>query len=318
MTVVYVLDHGCQINKEGETICVTSSGELLYKLPFADVTSIAIFGFAQITTQALLAASDSSIPITFHTEKGQFRAFCLPAYSKNVFLRVSQFKLYEDQEFRLNFAKKIISANSDFEFGVMEERIRNAARNLLKAEDLSLLLGHEGNSAKLYFSCFQNCLTKSVDFKGRQYFPSPDLINASLSFGYSMLAKEIQSYLYIHGPDPFIGFFHQLVYGRASLALDLIEEFRHIVIDRLVLNLFNKSIHSEDDFEKSNDGGFYLKKPNLKRYLSAYEDYLNQTTYPFDGKKIIFRELLKKQVEKFKNSVENKTEYQPYFLSEHK
>ena len=150
-------------------------------------------------------------------------------------------------------------------------------------------------------------------FQGRKYFPSPDPINASLSFGYSMLAREIQSLLMSHGFDPYVGLYHKLKYGRASLALDLLEEYRHIVIDRLVLRLFNKNIFDNEDFESKENQGCYLKKENLKRFIEHYENYLNKEKYLYQGHLKNFRDIIRSNIEDFKKSISSDhVEYEPY------
>ena len=330
---LYILEQGAVVSKKEETLLVTLKGKEVLQVPIKSLGALLLFGKVQITTQAVLALSDSDVAVSFHTKRGQFRSYCSPAYSKNILLRINIYSLSRDQDFCLNFAKKIIiskiknsisllqryhlSGRSSFKFlnkGYLE-KILHKINTISSSESL---LGLEGQGADLYFQNFRNCFSNSNLFKGRKYFPSPDPVNASLSFGYSMLSREIQSLLMAHGFDPYVGFYHKIKYGRASLAVDLLETYRHIVIDRLVLRLFNKNIFDQNDFELKKPNDCYLKRGNLKRFIEHYENHLNEKKNWYQGKLKSFRDIIRSNVESFKRSIVSEFEYEPYIYQSQK
>lgn len=325
---LYILDQGAVVSKHHETLVVTFKGDELMRIPIKSLGTVVLLGKVQITTQAILALGESDIPISFHTQRGQFRSHCFPSYSKNVFLRMKVYDLSKDPDFCLSFSKKIViskirngmallqkyhlSGRSPFKFK-NKRYFEKLLKKIEGACSIESLLGFEGQGADLYFQNFKYAFTETELFQKRTYFPSLDPINATLSFGYSMLAREIQSLLIGHGFDPYVGFYHKLKYGRASLALDLLEGYRHIVIDRLVLRLFNKNIFDREDFELKEDQGCYLKQENFKRFIEHYENHLNDEKHFYQGHLRSCRDIIRLNIEGFKKSVSlDHVEYKPY------
>ncbi len=325
---LYVLDQGAVISKQHEVLLVTLEDQELMKIPIKSLGALVLLGPIQITTQAILACGQSDIPISFHTQRGHFRSYCFPSSSKNVFLRMNVYDLSRDQDFCLKFSKKIVASKIKNGVALLQKyhlsnrsqfklNHKRSFEKILKkiegAPSIESLLGLEGHGADLYFQNFKYALKDPNLFRGRKYFPSSDPINATLSFGYSMLAREIQALLMGHGFDPYVGFYHKLKYGRASLALDLVEEYRHIVIDRLILRLFNKNIFDNEDFEFKKDQSCYLKKENFKRFIEHYENDLNKKKHWHQGKFKSFREIVRLSIELFKKSINHShIEYKPY------
>ena len=132
------------------------------------------------------------------------------------------------------------------------------------------LLGIEGAAAAAYFKLFGRMLKPPWKFEGRNRRPPKDPVNAVLSYGYVIIGSQIQSLLDGAGFDPYLGFYHATVYGRPSLALDLLEEFRHVLVDRLALNLFNLGILNEEDFYVPPEGGVYLSTSGKKKRNHLY------------------------------------------------
>jgi CRISPR-associated protein Cas1 len=159
--------------------------------------------------------------------------------------------------------------------------------------------------------------TQGRTFPGRIFHPSTDPINALLSFGYTIVSRELQAILDALGLDPFIGFFHEVSYGRASLTLDLMEEFRHPFVDRLVVRLFNKQMVTDEDFETQPDRQVYLKKESLKIFLRHYEEWANRVNRTWsDNGELSWRQMMWRQGEKLRHAVENNSEYTPFSWKE--
>ena len=349
MSVIYFTEQGGYLRKYGETITFEKDGETLLQRPIKDVKIIVLFGNIQVSVQALLALLEAGCDISMMTQDGHFRGRMTSALGKNSPLRQNQIMFTTNHEFRMNIAKAIVTGKLKNGIALLKrytysnfnpmtaERLENIQSIITKIEtckDLDSLRGLEGSAARLYFEDFSKCFTGDIPFTGRLFFPAPDPINATLSFGYSFISRELQGILDALGLDPYIGYFHQIKYGRASLSLDLTEEFRHAIVDRLTLKLFNKKILDKDDFySDSPKGGCYLKRESLKIYLKHYEEYMNEenitysakdkssfrgkeTTDKIDTKEFTtsYRKILWKQAEKLKNAIENAGFYQPFLL----
>jgi CRISPR-associated protein Cas1 len=184
------------------------------------------------------------------------------------------------------------------------DELAQHARDASAAPSMPTLLGIEGNAARLYFGAFNGMLkpkstqdaTWSFDFEGRNRRPPRDPINAMLSFAYSMLAKDLSVLAQIVGFDPYLGFYHQPHYGRPSLALDVMEEFRPIVADSVVISVVNNGILSPDDFVQSGPS-FALSPTGRKKFIQAYESRMgSEITHPIFGYRISYRRVLEVQL----------------------
>ena len=148
---------------------------------------------------------------------------------------------------------------------------------------------------------------RNLTFGGRNRRPSRDPVNALLSFSYMLFLNKIYSLLEATGFDPYLGFLHKIDYGRPSLALDLLEEFRAPIVDKFVLNLSNRNILKESDFKKKEDGGVYLKPDSLKTFFAHYNKWMNKKR-----KKSSFRDIIKNQVYALQKAISGDKMYVPY------
>ena len=182
------------------------------------------------------------------------------------------------------------------------------------AESLETLLGHEGNAARLYFERFARLLKSdglgTFDFASRNRRPPKDAVNALLSFCYSMLAKDVAVAGRLVGLDPYVGFLHQPRPGRFSLALDVMEEFRPIVVDGMVLELTSRQQLTPADFTKTGkkDRPVELSNGGVTLLLKAYEERLQTVVrHPVSGDQVSYRRCLELQVRQVANIVLGKT-----------
>jgi len=152
------------------------------------------------------------------------------------------------------------------------QRLKELLEGVERVESREELLGVEGTGTALYFRCFESFLKErfGFDFTARTRRPPRDPVNALLSLAYALLLGDLTSACHVVGLDPYVGYLHQPRYGRASLALDLMEEFRPIVADSVVVSFINNGSVSPADFEELN-GGFFLKEAARKRFYAAYE-----------------------------------------------
>lgn len=192
-----------------------------------------------------------------------------------------------------------------------------AARDqALQAQDPARLLELEGSGARAYFAAFAKMVRYSFGFSGRARHPAPDPVNALLSLGYTMVYNELSSLLDGLGFDPFLGFYHQPRFGHATLASDLLEEFRAPLVDRFTLYLINNRILQEPDFYSHTSGGVYLLDEPRKRYFQEYERFVTRPqSAAADEPDLDFRRLFRRQAERLRQTLLTGEPYDPFPFS---
>lgn len=174
------------------------------------------------------------------------------------------------------------------------------------------IMGVEGMCSNIYFRCFRYMLKCEINFDGRNRRPPKDPVNAILSLAYTFLTKDMCTLIDSESFESYLGFLHGIRYGRKSLALDLIEEWRQPAVDRLVLLLFNKHILTKYDFSDDEGDGIVLNEDGFRKFCLEYERWMNGNNC--NGKS--FRTMMKQQVAVLKKSLENGEIYKPYFYGE--
>ncbi|MDW8413433.1 MAG: CRISPR-associated endonuclease Cas1 [Acidobacteriota bacterium] len=250
-----------------------------------------------------------------------------PIESRDIPLRLRHYELSQKPEFALEISKRIVEgkiANSiamlaryqrnhpEVFFDSHIERLSLLHEEVFRKRTLDSLRGVEGQAAALYFECFGS-MSKSAETFIRKRRPPTDPVNALLSFGYTLLYNEAIGVLSISGFDPYLGFFHGINYGRCSLALDLIEEFRHVVIDRLVITSINLGVFQVQHFEVGPEGGYYLKEEPRKRFLKEYEKFMtSKFEHGRAAERTCFRKALHEQALKLQKSILERKDYEPF------
>lgn len=174
------------------------------------------------------------------------------------------------------------------------ERQAQAARS---AASIDSLRGIEGTAAARYFQGLAGMVPAGFGFDGRNRRPPRDPVNALLSFGYVLVGNELQALLDAMGFDPYLGFYHQIDYGRPSLALDLLEEFRAALVDRFSAGLLNLGILRPEDFGETPEKGRILRREAMKTYFACYEKELSSSV-SLDGESLAWRQLFRRQAER--------------------
>ncbi len=308
---LYVTDSKAQVGAREGIFTVRVGGERVARVRGAETSQIAVFGRAQVTTMALRTAFDLGIPVCYFTYGGYFTGLAHGHVHKNVVLRQAQFAAAADAGRSLEVARSIVAGK------IRNQRVQ-LRRNLVEADDQAIrelkrlagaaeeadsmasLLGYEGTAAAVYFARVPKMLRKralqaSFDWQGRNRRPPRDPINALLSFVYSLLTKELTATALAVGFDPYMGFYHQPRYGKPALALDLMEEFRPLVADSVVLTLLNKGEVKEGHFISRADG-CNLTSAGRKAVLRAYERRLREEIrHPLFGYRVSWRRVLEVQ-----------------------
>jgi CRISPR-associated protein Cas1 len=259
---------------------------------------------------------------------GALRGQLTPPKAKNVVLRMRQYELEGSEPFCLRLARSMIRGKILNGVAVLKrfranhpdalpatdvDAVERHLRGLENCTSLEKLRGIEGAAAAAYFRAFASLVPPDLGFSGRNRRPPRDPVNALLSFGYVLAGNELQSLLDGIGFDPYIGFLHQLDYGRPSLALDLLEEFRPALVDRFTARLLNLGILSRTDFTSGRDGGLYLDREGKRRYFAEYEKELNQPIAG-DPEGLSFRDAFRRQADRLAAAITRDEPYESFLL----
>lgn len=307
LNTLYITSPDAYIRKEGMTFVVEVDDKKALQAPVHTIENIVCFGFKPLTPALMAFCTENNIGISYLSMHGKFLARVYGEQRGNVLLRKTQYSMSDSEEKSLSVAKNIVAAkitnsrnllqrhirnHCDNEEGIISDAISKLARyiNLIKnVESLDTLRGYEGDAASIYFGCF-NCLITSQkeDFimNGRTRRPPLDFVNALLSFIYMLLVNDLRSAMETTGLDPQVGFLHRVRPGRPSLALDIMEEFRAYIADRLVLNLINLKQLDKNDFDIRETGEIRISDKGRKEILIAYQKKKDEIIeHPFLGEK---------------------------------
>ena len=326
MANLYLTEQGAILRKTGDRLIVEKDGEVLLEVPCLKLDAVLVFGNVQFTTQAAVEMLDHGIELALLSTSGRLRGQLTPPKAKNVYLRVAQYDLHRSGELALGFAREVVQAKIANSAAVLRRYRENhpealgpeevaaleaAGAAAAGAPSLESLLGVEGTAAARYFGLLARTVPAELGFAGRNRRPPRDPLNALLSFGYVLVGGELQSLLDGMGYDPYIGFYHQVDYGRPSLALDLLEELRAPLVDRFSVKLLNLGVLGAEDFTSSPQGGVYLDHDAKKRYFAAYEAEL-ETPFAADEGETSFRKLFRRQAERLARALQGGEPYRAF------
>jgi CRISPR-associated protein Cas1 len=327
MACLYISEQGAVLRKTGERVIIQKKKEVLGDIPCLKLDTILLFGNVQVTSQALCKMLDQGIELALFTLSGRLRGQLTPPKAKNIPLRMRQYEISQDSEAALAMAKTVVCAKARNAAAVLRryrnhhpdafslEDIRTVDDALLRASQatsLSELLGVEGTAAARYFRALAAMVPPEAGFAGRNRRPPRDPMNALLSFGYVLVGSELQSLLDGMGFDPYLGFYHQVDYGRPSLALDLLEEFRAPLVDRFSANLLNLGTLQAADFVGTPEKGVLLQQEALKKYFRLYEKEMNTPVALGGGEELTFRALFRRQAERLARALLQNEPYESF------
>ncbi len=331
MANLYLTEQNSIMRKSGNRIIVEKDDEILLEVQCHKIDAVLIFGNVQFTTQAVNELFEHGIEMAILSRTGRLKGQITSPATKNITLRVQQFKMYWDDDFRLKLSKGIVAGkirnclslvrgfsynHPDIDLSSETTSLEAKLADVKSAERIDQLLGLEGGAAKAHFEAFGKMMLGDFSFEGRKKRPPTDPVNGMLSLSYTMVFNEISSLLDGLGFDPYLGYFHKADYGRASLAADIMEEFRAPIADRLTLNLVNNRIFNQEDFYSNpKDSGVYFKGEALKRYFVEYENLINREFLnPEKGEKTTLRKCFRLQAEKLASNIQNNDIYKPFSL----
>jgi CRISP-associated protein Cas1 len=307
LNTLFVTLEGAYLRKDGAAVEVRHEGETKLRVPLHNLDGISCFGWDISASASFMAAcSEANVALSFHTPHGKFLAAVSGFTSGNILLRREQYRRADDETASLAIASRMVAAKlansrtvllrAGRDHGAKDAsralRIEEAATAIAsrlplipRIDRLESLRGLEGDSASLYFGAFPDLLTNhdpAIAMTGRSRRPPLDPINALLSFLYVLLMHDCRSALESCGLDAQCGFLHRDRPGRPSLALDLMEEFRAFLADRIALSLLNRRQIDTSDFIRQESGAVLLKEDSRKKVLVAWQERKqDEITHPF-------------------------------------
>lgn len=326
MPAAYIREQGSYIRLKNGKMAVTKGTCILMEIPLFLLESVSVFGSVQISTQAMTKFLESGIPISFFTRSGKYIGQACSGESKNIFLRLSQYEYYRDMGKRTALARKITENKIENQIAVIRhyrwtansydwkadvQKMEECKELLAEKEQINAIMGVEGICSNIYFGCYGQMFKSEIQFRTRNRRPPKDPVNAVLSLVYAFLVKDLCMVLESESFEMYLGFLHGIRYGRKSLALDFVEEFRQPVGDRLVLYLFNKRMLRQEDFNEE-DGGIFLTEDGFRKFCTEYEKWILKDVG--DGKN--YREIMKMQAGKLKKAIQYGEQYEPYRMME--
>ncbi len=329
MSTLYITQQGAVVSKTSERLKVTMKKDLLLDVPLIKVSELVLFGNISVTTPAIRTLAKRKIGITYLTQHGEYVCRVQPEISKNSLLRIEQYKAFLDEERRLAIAKGFVSgklANLRMTLirkgGKADEvkqavaRIKAAEKSTKKTGSLNMLRGHEGDGSAAYFGVFDRLLkAKDVSFSKRVRRPPTDPVNALLSFGYTLLTNDVITAINIVGFDPYIGYLHAEKYGRPSLALDLMEEFRPLIVDLMVIACLNKKILTPSNFKTTETGAYRLTDEGRRTFLQQYENRRKtEFTHAVLDQKMTYQQAFEHQTRLLAKTLQGELEEYPPLL----
>ena len=293
LNTLHVMTQGAYLHRDGETVAVKVGDELKLRIPVHTLEGLVCWGRVSCSPPVLGLCCERGVGISFLSEQGRFIARVNGPVSGNVLLRRQQYRIADGESNALPIVQNIVAAkiaNSrvvllrtarEMVDSIREKELRDAANRLSwagleasRASSIDEARGHEGMAGQAYFSVFDQMIAgdrEAFRFDGRSRRPPMDRVNALLSFVYALLRHDIESALESVGLDPAVGFLHTDRPGRPSLALDLMEELRAALADRLVLTLINRRQVQGSGFTEQDGGGIQMDDATRKQVVSAWQ-----------------------------------------------
>lgn len=331
MATLYLTEQQALVKKDGDTLLVhlpadeqAGQPKRKVRVPLIKVDRVVVQGNATLTSPALTALMDQRTEVTFLNRYGRFKGHLAPVFSKNGQLRLAQTAAHFDprqqhyfmQAFitgkMANMRTMLLRANRKRNNPALAGAAEAIARDMQAVESVPAdkqrdphnpqvdsaygrLQGLEGSATAQYFRSFAHILKDPDLFNGRTRRPPRDPVNALLSYGYTILLNQVLSAICTVGLDPYVGYLHSSQYGKPALALDLMEEFRPLIVDSVVLSVFNNSMLKEKDFVQE-FGAYRLRKAGRRNFLTRLEARFDERiTHPTFGYKATYRRCLELQ-----------------------
>ncbi|WP_010649893.1 type I-C CRISPR-associated endonuclease Cas1c [Oceanobacillus massiliensis] len=309
LNTLFVTQPNVYLSLDGDNIVLLKEDERLGRVPLHNLESVVSFGYTGASPALMGYCAERNISLQFFTMNGRFLARVIGESKGNVILRKRQYRVSDDEAASAKIARNFIIGKiynnkwiiermtRDYPLRIDVAQFKNISKQLSailkdirECEDLDRLRGLEGQAAINYNRLFDQFILQQKEdfyFHYRNRRPPVDNVNAMLSFAYTLLANDMSSALEGVGLDAYVGFLHRDRPGRASLALDVMEELRGVYADRFVLSLINKKVVNKEDFHKKENGAVIMKDEARKKFVAAWQNKKQEKiTHPYLGEKI--------------------------------
>lgn len=309
LNTLFITQPDVYLSLDGDNVVLLKDEEKLGRLPLHNLESIVSFGYTGASPALMGYCADKNISLVFLTMSGRFLARVVGESRGNVVLRKKQYRISDDETQSAKVARNFIIGKiynhkwmiermtRDYplrvdvaQFKGISQHLSTLIQEVRVCEDLERLRGLEGQAAISYNRLFDSMILQQKEdffFQFRSRRPPLDNVNAMLSFTYTLLANDMAAALETVGLDAYVGFLHRERPGRASLALDVMEELRGVYADRFVLSLINKRVINKDDFFKKENGAVIMTEEARKKFLTAWQNKKQEKiTHPYLGEKM--------------------------------
>ncbi|ELR97238.1 type I-D CRISPR-associated endonuclease Cas1d [Gloeocapsa sp. PCC 73106] len=305
MSVLYLTQPDAILSKKQEAFHVAlkqNDGSWQKQLiPAQTIEQVVLMGHPSITGEALCYALELGMSVHYLSYFGKYLGSALPGYSRNGQLRLAQYQAHENEQRRLAIVQALVQGKIHNQYQVLyryqqsDNPLKQHKQLVTSKTTLDQVRGIEGLAAREYFNRFQLILDSQWNFTGRNRRPPTDPINAMLSFAYGLLRVQVTAAVNLAGLDPYIGFLHDTTRGQPAMVLDLMEEFRPLIADSLVLSVISHKEIKTTDFTESL-GAYFLSDSARKTFLAAFERKLNtEFKHPVFGYKCTYRRSIELQ-----------------------
>ncbi len=332
MSYLYVTDNSAQISIKENYVTVKYKDGMIRNVPIETLESISIFGKCQITTACIQVCLYRGIGISYYSKGGSYFGRLHSTGNVNVKRQRLQANLL-GSELALELAKKIIRSkvhnqivvmqryakSRNFDSSLIFQQMKILMNKIQNCKDINQIMGYEGIVARLYFQTLGKLVDENFTFQRRSRRPPKDAFNSMLSLGYSILMNEIYGKVESKGLNPYFGFIHQDRENHPTLASDLMEEWRAVIVDSLVMSLINGHEILESHFySDSEQGGIFLKKEGMNIFIKKIEGKMRNTQHYLTDieYKVSFRRAIELQVNALAKAIEknNPDVYQPLWI----
>ncbi|MBQ9981234.1 MAG: CRISPR-associated endonuclease Cas1 [Oscillospiraceae bacterium] len=324
MSYLYVVD-GATLGVDGGYYVVHYKNGDIKKIPSETLESVALFGNVSITTPCVKKFLENGIAVSYFSKKGSYFGRLESTRHTNVFRLKKQIHLSDNPYFKLPLAQKMISAkinnqaviltryqrSTDIDVSYERFMMHDLMEKAKNAQSIAELMGYEGNAAKHYFQGLSKVVNQEFAFNGRTRMPPKDAFNSMLSLGYTMLMYEIYGEIENKGLSPYAGFIHSDKERHPTLASDLMEEWRAVIVDSVVMSLVNgKEIDPRDFITDEESGGVFILSTGMPKFIKKFEEKLrSETGYINSSYKMSFRKALWHQVNRLVSAIEAEDPY---------
>lgn len=337
MPPLYVSTQGARLAYRARRLVVEKDEQVLFTFPAAHVSQVVLLGNISLTPPALSFLLGEGIEVVFLTVDGRYKGRLVGPERGNGLLRLRQYERVCDRDWALGVARAIVTAKlhnlrtllrryarrtdvpeKAAALSHAADRLTDLISQVERTRTLNSLNGVEGRGSAVYFSVFRHLITvPGWRFEKRARRPPPDPVNALLSFGYTLLTHHMEWAVWMVGLDPYLGFLHQSAYNRPSLALDLIEPFRPVLVDSLVLRCLNNEILRPEDFAEDPEGPYPVRlgDEGRSRFIREWEGRLNlELTHPQTGERMDYRRCLEVEVRRLAHAIQRGEPFQPFLV----